>query len=230
MNIEGNERFHELAHKALANDTQPAEQAELKAFIAENPKLKEEFEQMEQESAAAREILPLLEDIQHPRSGVPQPPMRRLQQEVRDVFEPRSESKKELYELLAKLEKWADKQIGAERERVVEWISMLSRSFVAGPPEPLFTKVPPSLTESLRMLRSSEKTTLEAAGGKTEEAKYRQAVFEKRLRSLEERIRQAEQITQYCREEVQGLLEELEREREISEQRQTQNPSPSTEE
>ena len=57
MNISDDERFHELAHKALANEAQPAEQAELQALIAENPKLKEEFEQMGPESAAARDYL-----------------------------------------------------------------------------------------------------------------------------------------------------------------------------
>jgi anti-sigma factor RsiW len=58
MNMSNEERFHELAHKALSKEAQVAERAELQTLIAENPKLKEEFEQMGAESAAAREILP----------------------------------------------------------------------------------------------------------------------------------------------------------------------------
>lgn len=46
MNTGDNERFHELAHKALAKQATQAEQRELRALIAEDPKLKEEMEHL----------------------------------------------------------------------------------------------------------------------------------------------------------------------------------------
>ncbi len=83
MNMDNEERFHELMHKALAIVAQAAERAELEALIAEHPDLKEEFEKLGAENAAAREILPLLEDIEHPQGTIPPPPMARLRQVVR---------------------------------------------------------------------------------------------------------------------------------------------------
>ena len=52
------ERFCELAHKALAKEAQPAEQAELQTLFTGDPTLKSEFEEMGAEAAIAREILP----------------------------------------------------------------------------------------------------------------------------------------------------------------------------
>jgi hypothetical protein len=223
MNIGNEERFHELAHKALANVAQPAEQAELRALIAENPKLKEEFEQMGAESAAAREILPLLEDLQHPHGRIPRPPMQRLQKEIREVFKPRPESQGEVRELLARLEKWAGVRIGAERERIMELISFLRESLSTT----LAERARPAASLRVKACHYPL-TTTPAVEEKAQETTRLEIEFEKRLRSLEARIRQAEEITRECREEVRGLLEALARERETSAERRGQNPNPLT--
>src|SRR5437899_3338719 len=110
MNIRDEERFHELAHKALANENQANEQAELQTLITEHPKLKEEFERIRTETAVAREILPMLEDLKYPQKGIPRPPMRRLRKETREVFiSYGAESKRELHDLIAALEAWIDR-------------------------------------------------------------------------------------------------------------------------
>jgi hypothetical protein len=230
--MDDEKRFHELAHKALANEAQPAEQAELRALIAENPKLKEEFERMRAETAAAREILPLLEDVQHPQGNIPRAPMRRLQKEIREVFEQRSESKIELRELLARLEKWTVGQFGIERERVMHLVSLLQHSLGAGRSEPADT------TDALReadfpntdfLAFVDPEPSQSPATGKLAEARGPEADLVSRLRSLEVRIRHAEQINHECRQELGAILGVLTRDWQTTEQRPTQNPKPSTE-
>ena len=82
MNTGDNERFHELAHKALAKRATQPKQWELRALIAENPKLKEEMEHLGGEAGVIRELLPLLADLQqHPRV-IPHALMDRLRTEV----------------------------------------------------------------------------------------------------------------------------------------------------
>ncbi len=231
MNISDEERFHELAHKALANKAQPAEQAELRALIAENPELKEEFEQLGVESSLVQEILPLLEDIEHPRPDTPHPPMQRLQKEIRAVFEPRPESPGEVRELLGKLEKWAARQIGAERERIMELISFLRESLSAAVPEPPVGMMAMLMENRVHIDLTPDPTLREEAEARAthepaEETRRREVEFENRLRSLEERIRHAEEITHECGEEVRGLLEAYERVREMSERKWAQSPNP----
>lgn len=110
MNIGDNERFHVLAHKALSKQATPAEQRELRSLITENPKLKEEMEELGGEAAIIREVLPLLEDLEQPPSGVPHPLMDRLKREVGEVIDANRKSKGDLRELLSKLEDWAHRR------------------------------------------------------------------------------------------------------------------------
>ena len=229
MNIGNEERFHELAHKALAKEAQSAEQAELRALIAENPKLKEEFEQMGAESSAAREILPLLEDIQHPQERIPPPPMQRLQKAVREVFEPRAESPGELRELLARLEQWASRKMGAERERMRELIGFVRESLSAQGSAPAAGEMATLHSRRLRYAAApmlQEEVHACAIPVEPEETKTQEAELEDRLRALEARIRRAEEITHECRDEVRGLLEAFARQREAGAKRRGKNPNP----
>jgi hypothetical protein len=228
MNIGNEERFHELAHKALAKEAQPAEQAELRALIAENPKLKEEFEQMGVETSAARELLPLLEDLQHSHGRIPPPPMQRLQKAVREVFEPRPESQGEVRELLARLEKWAGRQIGAERERIVELISFLRESLSAQGGAPVAGQMATLRSRQARYAPSpmlQEEILACALPPEREEARPEEEELESRLRALEVRIRRAEEITHECRDEVRGLLEAFARNREVKAERRGKKSS-----
>lgn len=219
MNIGNNERFHELAHKVLAEEAQPTEQSELQALIAENAELKEEFEQMGAESAAAREILPLLEDLQHSHGRIPPPPTQRLQNAVREVFERRPESRGEVHELLARLESWAGRKIGAEREHLMHLISSVRQSMSAPSgeafPKAAMLQAPMARYASTRQL--GEEAEARRAHEPEGAAKKRALEFEDRLRSLEARLRQAEQIAHECRQEMRGLIEAFEGVREVPE-------------
>lgn len=235
MNISDNdERFHELAHKALAKKAAPAEHRELRALIAENPKLKEDLAQMGGEAAVLREILPLLEDLQHPMRDIPAPPMERLRAEVGEVFEARRKSKGELRELLGKMEDWAHRQAGASREEITALVALLRESLLAREGE--------GRGAEPAMLRQSDLTTMrgshfahaaprlmEAVEARLIEEEVRsRAELEKRLLSVEARLRQAEGIAHECRDEVRALLETLSRERERGAERGASNPNPLT--
>lgn len=171
---------------------------------------------MSSEAAAVREILPLLEDIQRPQHDAPRPPMRRLQRAIREVFEQRSQPLGELRELLAKLENWAGRRIGTERERVVELISFLRESISAESAEPVAREAPMRgafWKAYATPPRLSARPAAQATREMEEQIERRDAEFVERLRSLEARILQAEQVTHECREEVRGLLNAFARDR-----------------
>ena len=233
MNMSNEERFHELAHKAFANEAQEAERAELQALMAENPNLKEEFEQMGAESAAVREILPLLEDIEHPQGSIPPPPMARLQKVVREVFSPRKESVGELRELLVRLEQWASRQVGAERERLKELIAALRESVSAQGGAPAAGRMAALRSRRVRYEAAplfEEEVMAYALPPEREEARPEEEELENRLRALEARIRRAEEITHECRDEVRGLLAAFARSREAKAERRGKNPKPTSSE
>jgi hypothetical protein len=222
MNINENERFHELAHKALAKEASPAEQRELRALIAENPKLKQEMEQMGGEVAVARELLEMIEDVQHPVGNVPPPPMARLSREVGEVFDSRKKSKAELGDLLARLEKWARQQAGAGREEVTAMVNVLRSSLLGGGSEELMADVSmlratPIACAAPRLMEGAEAYAL------ADESKRRKAELEDRLRSIDNRLRQAEEISRECREEMRRLLEFMAQEKESSAKRRGQH-------
>ena len=207
------ERFCELAHKALAKEAQPAEQAELQTLLTGNPTLKREFEEMGAEAAIAREILPLLEDIEHPAGRIPQPPVERLKREIAKVFQRRSGAMGELRGLLAQLETWVSGATRAEGQHVMEWLSALratlsaERGESAGAAEPLLSA----------MMEQSPSLSLRAGH---ELAERREAELESRLRHLEQRISQIERVAHdgiartahECIQEVRALVRDLKRE------------------
>ena len=226
MNTSNDERFHDLAHKALGKEAQPVEQAELQALIAKDPGLKEEFEQLGAESTTAREMLMLMEDVEHPQGPVPAIPVDRLKQQVARAFAQRQPPEGELVELLDRLEKWVARKFGEEQERLIELISFLrqssgsvceSVSVEVGMPSSLFF-------QSSSAPRLREEAEARATREQAEEIKGREIEFEDRLRSLEARIRRAEDIAHECRNEVQGLLKAFTQERETGRERRRQNP------
>jgi hypothetical protein len=233
MNMSNEERFHELAHKALAREAQAAEQAELRALIAENPKLKDEFEQLGAESAAIREMLPLLEDIEHPLAQIPPPPLARLQKVVRDVFDRRKESAGELRELLTRLEQWASRLVGEERARIMELIVGLRESLMAQVGAPAPAGMAPLRSRRVRYAAAPmlpEEVMACAPTSMREEEMAGEAELEDRLKALEARIRRAEEVAHECRAEVQGLLEAFARSRKVrAEQRGKKSGSPERE-
>ena len=212
MSLSNEERFCELAHKAIAKEAQPAEQAELQALLAENPTLKKEFEEMGAEAAIAREILPLLEDIQHPTGRIPQPPIERLKREVGKVFEQRRSEKGELSQLLDRLENWAGGAMRAEGRQIMELVAELRASVSET------RDVRPAAIGRLgRVLR--EETPPLAPRGRSEEELRRETEFEERLRHLEQRIGQIERtahdsiarMAHECTQEVRALVSDFKR-------------------
>ena len=127
--------------------------------------------------------------------------------------------------MLARLEKWAEKQIGAERDRITELISFLRKSPTAAGSEPVFAEMAMLGTRTLHYAdyaaapRQKEEAEVQAISEMEEETRKREAEFENRLRSLEARIRQAEQVTHECSEEMRKLLEAFARDQEARAQR-----------
>ena len=211
-----NERFCELAHKSLAKEAQPPEEAELQALLAENSELKREFEEMTVEAKAAREILPLLEDISNPQGSIPPPPMERLKEAVGDVFRQRREAKDDPWDLLAKLEKWASGQTGSERDRIATLISNLRRFLFAARSR---ASTLPQALASAEEFEFSERWPSEH---------WRPTEFEDRLRHLETRIRKIEGLAHESEQELNSVLKQLWLKREMSERQRTiEKPKPS---
>jgi plasmid stabilization system protein ParE len=173
------------------------------------------MEQMGGEAAVLREILPLLEDLQHPVPNIPAPPMDRLRSEVGAVFESREKSKAELGDLLSRLEKWARQQAGASREEVKAMVNVLRSSLLGEGSEELMADVRMLSASKFapaapRLLEEAESYAL------ADESKRRQEELEDRLRSIDKRLQQAEDISSECRKELHQVLELIGREKESS--------------
>ena len=225
MNMSDNERFHELAHKVLANAAEPAERAQLQALIAENPPLKKEFSQLGKEAEAAREILMLMEDIDvgydpHQEPSMP-PPMERLRTAVQEVFEPGSTMsvgrvQGRVGRSLQILEHWAGRQVGAGQKEVLDSIASLRRAFMAmSRPRELqaeatlsrgkaFIQSHETLLHSRPEQRVISKGSVQARG-----RRGREAELMPRLVALERRIRDIEATARDCRQELSELLGEM---------------------
>jgi hypothetical protein len=224
MNISGDDAFHELALKAIANAATPVEHTALQTLLAQEPGLAREFEQMQQEAAAMRDLLPLLEDVQHPRASAPPIPHQRLEAEVRGLFDrprPRLHVTQELERLL---ERWASRQTGVDTGRFLELVGFL-RSIDSATVSELFR-----LVSRPRLLRSKRPpATPSPGGGLREQAQPphgpRSVETELQLRSLANRIQQLEEAARECHEELRGLIETLTRERAIGEGANTPLPN-----
>ena len=153
--------------------------------------------------------------------------MARLQKAVREVFEPRKESPGELRELLARLEQWASRQVGAERERLKELIAFLHDSVSAQGGAATAGQMATLRSRRVRYAPApmlQEEVLACALPPEREETKPEEEELESRLRALEGRIRRAEEITHECRDEVRGLLEAFARSREAKAERRGQKP------
>lgn len=225
MNISENERFHVLAHKALAKQATPTEERELRALIADDPKLKEEMEHLGGEAAVLRELLPLLQDLEQPPRGIPRSLMDRLTKDVGEVLDANGKSKRDLRELLAKLEDWAHRQTGVSRDEVAALVALLRGSLLK---EGEATLADVAILRAPEVSYTAPRLREEVTGRAREATARRQEELERRLVSLEARLEEAQEITSKCRNDVRGLLEIFERERGISEvtRRQDLNPLP----
>ena len=132
MNIDSDNRFHELAHKALAKAAQPDELAELQEMIENNPMLESKFEQLGADSAAARELLMLMQSMENPQEGVPPVPVDRLSRRIAEVFARPHPRDEELNDLLSRLGKWAMRQTASEQNRIRALIAAVRQPSLAG--------------------------------------------------------------------------------------------------
>jgi anti-sigma factor RsiW len=97
MNSMNDERFFDLAMKAIARQASDAERAELDALLASRPELKAEFERLQAEVRIAKEILPLANAVEATAGEFPAYARSRLQTKVQETLgrPPASESKRE---------------------------------------------------------------------------------------------------------------------------------------
>ena len=189
------QRFHELVHNALDGRAKTAEEAELKALLARNPALHNEFEQLKAAAAAAREILPLLEHLEPPGGHIPPPPIERLKTEVGNVLA--GKSSEPLEQLLSRLEQWARQQAAESRDIVMNLIATVRQC-----------------TRSWKWWAGYTFGSGHMVAGFCEEQMDRlyaePSVFE-RLSHLEKRLTASGQITPQCRQEIEALIQAFKR-------------------
>ncbi len=86
MNTMNDERFFDLAMKVIAQQATDAERAELNSSLAEDPKLKVEFERLQAETKLAKEVVPLLAATESTAGEFPAYARGRLQTKVRETL------------------------------------------------------------------------------------------------------------------------------------------------
>jgi hypothetical protein len=86
MHSMNDERFFDLAMKAIARQCTDAERAELDALLARQPELKAEFERLQAEVRVAKEALPLVNATEAVAGELPAYARGRLQTKVRQTL------------------------------------------------------------------------------------------------------------------------------------------------
>lgn len=86
MNSMNDERFFDLAMKAIARQATPAERAELDAALASNPARRTEWEQLQSQARLAKEVLPLAAAVESAQGELPAYARGRLQTKVRETL------------------------------------------------------------------------------------------------------------------------------------------------
>ena len=86
MHSMNDERFFNLAMKAIARQDTEAERAELDALMARAPELKQEFERLQADVRTAKDTLPLVEAAQATTGELPAYARGRLQTKVRETL------------------------------------------------------------------------------------------------------------------------------------------------
>lgn len=111
MNKKDAEHFKTLAEKIRAASSRGSGGLPSPAPAANDPTVKEEFEQLSAEVALVGEVAAIQDDLEHPLGPAPRPPIDRLREKVLGEVFRRSvapkEAKDELLELLARMEGWA---------------------------------------------------------------------------------------------------------------------------
>ncbi len=80
------DRFFDLAMKAIAKQTSPDEQAELDGLLTRQPELQQEYERLQADARLAKEVLPLLAAAQATEGKVPGYARERLRTKVRETY------------------------------------------------------------------------------------------------------------------------------------------------
>ena len=80
------DRFFDLAMKAIAKQTIPDEQAELDGLLTRQPELQQEYERLQADVRLAKEVLPLLAAAQATEGKVPDYARERLRTKVRETY------------------------------------------------------------------------------------------------------------------------------------------------
>ena len=80
------ERFFDLAMKAIARQSTDAERSELEALLASQPELKAEFERLRAEARLAKEVLPVAAAAESTAGELPGYARERLQTKVRQTL------------------------------------------------------------------------------------------------------------------------------------------------
>jgi anti-sigma factor RsiW len=223
MNTSENQRFHDLAHMALAGQATPAEQRELRALIAENPELNQEMKALGNEAGMVRELFPLLEDLKRPSGGVPQALMEKLNAEVGAVLDANAKSKGQLNDLLSGIEGWVRSRAGGGVEEAMAAVGhlrgLLTRTGLSRPFEEFAPWFLPARQASARVATKAHAELKSPKGEELHESERRQESghagkedIENRLHALNTRLEKAEAISRECREEIRAILEVLTRE------------------
>ena len=219
MNKSEDERFCELAHKRVAKEAQQAEVAELETMLENNPELRHEFDRIEADATLAREVLPLMETIQHPAGGGPQVPMDRLRREVRKVFEKRKGSQGRLRQLLSELQELISGGQGPKEQESGLALVRGLEDLLLGAGGRMRTGTPMVAEEGGVFYEASAQFMMSSpAEGRREHRAHAKMKDEAKMREnlsvMEDRLDKAMDRLAHCNEEVRMLLQKIRQERE----------------
>jgi hypothetical protein len=225
MNASDDERFRELAPKAIAKRADARELADLQTMLQEHPNLKQEFEMMKVEVALLKEALPLFEDIEHREVAIPDVPLERLRDKVRGVSVQRSRTGARLGRLLSQLgELVTSGGSEAERERRVALVAALEEFLTRADTLEPKTEAPEPKTEQPEVKTSALEPKTEApaedisksspieAGrfawkAAREKAGGAEAELQHKLMTMEGRLTNALTHLNNCKDEALTLLD-----------------------
>ncbi|HOK77528.1 MAG TPA: hypothetical protein PLW35_07375 [Verrucomicrobiota bacterium] len=181
------------------------------ALLSENPNLEDQFAKMRSEIAVAREVLSMLEDIEHPHGAeIPQAPMRRLRGEIQEVFETAGDWREQIRRVLSKLEHRAGGRGDAEAEQVMAVVSAI-RKILSKAEESAGPQVLGFHAAELRRTEGMTAKEYEAVRCLAEERMIQCMELRERVHRLESRIIEAERTIRDCHMELEMILDLLRR-------------------
>jgi hypothetical protein len=207
-----NERFLDLARRALTGKATASEQQEIADMLGNEPSLEAEYQRLGKDLSIVKEILPLLKAAEAPGRTVPPMARSRLQAKVRESLARKQETAEERRGLFDVILSWAEGGRTEEvRQRRLALIAEIPERLLRRPEPEMLFEATPRLAETVEMACFSP--ALSPKPPAPEEADIRLQALIDQLRQLQNQIRK---LKEESANEVRGLLEQARQRQEQS--------------